>query len=41
MHIFINIRQAQMGGGKGAQANLGGQGPPGPPWSRQWIYNVY
>ena len=35
MHIFINIGQAQMGGGqRGAQANLGAKAPLPPPWNR-------
>ena len=32
MHIFINIGQAQMGGGQGGPKQIwGAQGPPAPP----------
>ena len=33
MHIFINIGQAQMGGGKGGPKQIwgGARAPPGPP----------
>ena len=36
MHIFINIGQAQMGGGERGASKFGGEGPLPPSWSRHW-----